>query len=119
MNSMKDKVVLITGGSAGIGRAAVQVFVREGAKVVFAARGTERGEAVQKEVEAAGGTVLFVPADVSQAGQVRDRHIGKQVDENNRLQRLEVRMRAGERRNYRVVIQFQNSAVQNERQSRH
>src|SRR5438552_3731920 len=72
MNSMKDKVVLITGGSAGIGRAAVQVFVREGAKVVFAARGTERGEAVQKEVEAAGGTALFVPADVSQAGQVRD-----------------------------------------------
>src|SRR5947208_4278412 len=72
MNSMKDKVVLITGGSAGIGRAAVQVFVREGAKVVFATRNAERGEAVQKEIEAAGGTVLFVSADVSQAGQVRD-----------------------------------------------
>src|SRR5579871_4595253 len=67
---MKDKVVLVTGGSSGIGRAAGLLFAERGAKVVLAARGVERGEGVAREIEAAGGTAVFVRADVSQAEDV-------------------------------------------------
>ena len=67
---MKGKVVLITGGSSGIGRAAALLFAREGATVVIAARGEERGRGVVREVEAAGGTAMFLAGDVSQASYV-------------------------------------------------
>src|SRR5579872_4932228 len=67
---MQDKVALITGGSSGIGRAAALLFARRGAKVVIAARGSDRGANVVREIEAAGGKALFVATDVSQATQV-------------------------------------------------
>jgi len=68
--SFQGKVVLITGGSSGIGRAAALAFARDGARVVIASRGRERGEAVLRELEEAGAEAAFVPADVSQADQV-------------------------------------------------
>ena len=66
----QEKVVLITGGSSGIGRAAALAFAREGARVVIASRGKERGEAVLRELQEAGAEAAFVPADVSKADQV-------------------------------------------------
>ena len=49
----KDKVVLVTGGSKGIGEGCVRVFVEEGgAKVVFCARGEKEGKALEGEVNA-------------------------------------------------------------------
>jgi NAD(P)-dependent dehydrogenase (short-subunit alcohol dehydrogenase family) len=68
---MNGKVTLITGGSSGIGRAAALAFSRGGAHVVIAARGAERGAEVVREIEAAGGKALCVPADVSQAPDVQ------------------------------------------------
>jgi NAD(P)-dependent dehydrogenase (short-subunit alcohol dehydrogenase family) len=68
---VQDKVVLITGGSSGIGRAAALAFARRGAKVALAARGQERGRQVVREIEAAGGRALFVPTDVAQPDQVQ------------------------------------------------
>jgi NAD(P)-dependent dehydrogenase (short-subunit alcohol dehydrogenase family) len=65
------KVVLITGGSAGIGKAAVKLFAEAGASVTFAARGAERGQRVEQELQQAGLDVRFVQADVSQAEQVQ------------------------------------------------
>ena len=65
-----EKVVLITGGSSGIGRAAALAFAKQGARVAIAARGMERGNQVVREIEAAGGTAIFVPTDVSQSSQV-------------------------------------------------
>ena len=68
---MKGKVVLVTGGSAGIGRAAAKLFAEAGASVVIAARGVERGQQAEHEIRAAGGKVLFVQTDVSHAEQVQ------------------------------------------------
>ena len=71
-DSMPGKVILVTGGSAGIGRAAAGLFANAGASVVLAARGVERGQKAEQEIRAAGGTALFVPADVSQVAQVEN-----------------------------------------------
>ena len=60
MDTLKDKIMLITGGSSGIGRATALVSAREGAKVVIAARGVERGMEVVREIKATGGEALFV-----------------------------------------------------------
>jgi NAD(P)-dependent dehydrogenase (short-subunit alcohol dehydrogenase family) len=66
------RVVVITGASAGIGRAAARLFAREGAKIALIARGLERLEAAKREVEALGGTALVAPADVADADAVEN-----------------------------------------------
>jgi NAD(P)-dependent dehydrogenase (short-subunit alcohol dehydrogenase family) len=70
MASLQGKVVLVTGGSSGIGRAAVHAFAQAGARVVVTARGVERGEEVVREIRQQGGQACFVPADVSRASDV-------------------------------------------------
>jgi len=53
---VKNKVVVITGGSSGIGKAAAQKIAAAGGKVVICARGADELAATKKEIEAAGGT---------------------------------------------------------------
>jgi len=81
---MNEKVVLITGGSAGIGRAAALLFARAGANVVLAARGAERGQKVEQDINATGPKAQFVQADVSESKQVR-RLVGQVVERFGRL----------------------------------
>lgn len=69
---LQNQVVLVTGGSAGIGKAAAELFAAEGAKVVIAARNAERGEAVARQIAKQGGSVQFFPADVSRNEQVEE-----------------------------------------------
>lgn len=66
-----QRVVLITGASAGIGRATALAFAREGALTVLIARSRDRLEEVAEEVRALHSDALVVPTDVSAPEQVR------------------------------------------------
>ena len=64
------EVVVVTGGSAGIGRATVREFAKAGADVAIIARGRERLDAACREVEALGGRALGIAADVADADAI-------------------------------------------------
>jgi NAD(P)-dependent dehydrogenase (short-subunit alcohol dehydrogenase family) len=66
----KSEVVVVTGASAGVGRATARAFAREGASVGLIARGTEGLENARREVEEAGCRAIAVPTDVADAKQV-------------------------------------------------
>jgi NAD(P)-dependent dehydrogenase (short-subunit alcohol dehydrogenase family) len=70
MASKDAQVVVVTGASAGVGRAIVRRFADEGASISLIARGRERLEAAAGEVEAAGGRALVLPLDVADADAV-------------------------------------------------
>jgi NAD(P)-dependent dehydrogenase (short-subunit alcohol dehydrogenase family) len=64
------KVVVVTGASAGAGRAAVRLFAKKGADVALIARGKDGLEAAKREVESYGRRALVLPTDVSDADAV-------------------------------------------------
>ena len=70
MGQLQDKIAVITGASTGIGHSMAAVFAKEGAKVVLAARRREALEKLAQEIDAAGGTALAVPTDVTDEKQV-------------------------------------------------
>ena len=70
--AMEEPSVLVTGAGRGIGRAIALRFARAGARVVASARTTAEIEAVAGEVEAAGGTGLAVPMDVTDLASVEE-----------------------------------------------
>ncbi|MDA3914202.1 SDR family oxidoreductase [Oleiagrimonas sp.] len=64
------EIVVITGASAGVGRATAHRFAREGARVVLIARGSTALDAAAKEVRDMGAEALAIPVDVADAVQV-------------------------------------------------
>jgi NAD(P)-dependent dehydrogenase (short-subunit alcohol dehydrogenase family) len=61
----KPEVIVVTGASAGVGRATAAAFGKRGARVGLLARGREGLEGAKREVESAGGKALTIPTDVS------------------------------------------------------
>jgi NAD(P)-dependent dehydrogenase (short-subunit alcohol dehydrogenase family) len=70
LEDLDGRVVLVTGGTSGLGRATALAFGRLGARVVVLGRDGARGAAVADEVQALGADATFVAGDVSQATAV-------------------------------------------------
>ena len=68
--SGKPEVVVVTGASAGLGRAIVRRFAREGASIGLLARGRDGLEGARRDVEELGGKALVLPTDVADADAV-------------------------------------------------
>src|SRR5262245_18170962 len=69
---LHDRVVLVSGGTQGVGAAVARAAVRNGAAVVVTGRRREVGEALAGELTAAGGVAAYVACDVADVGQCRD-----------------------------------------------
>ena len=70
-DNIRDKVVVITGASSGLGEATARMLAALGAAVVLGARRQPRIDALAAELQAAGGRALALPTDVTDAGQVQ------------------------------------------------
>jgi NAD(P)-dependent dehydrogenase (short-subunit alcohol dehydrogenase family) len=84
MNDFTGKVVLVTGGSSGIGRATAIMFGKQGAKVVVANRRVKEGQETVTMIKDAGGEATFTQTDVRIASQVESL-VGKTVEKYGRL----------------------------------
>lgn len=71
MGKLQDKVVLITGATSGIGRAAALLFAAEGAQVIVVGRSRERGVDVVRRITEVGGGAAFFAADIAQTEEIR------------------------------------------------
>jgi NAD(P)-dependent dehydrogenase (short-subunit alcohol dehydrogenase family) len=71
MGKFANKVALITGGTAGIGRATAIAFAVEGAKVVITGRREKEGQEVVDEIAKTGGEAIFIKTDVAKAADVQ------------------------------------------------
>jgi NADP-dependent 3-hydroxy acid dehydrogenase YdfG len=67
-----SRIVVITGATAGVGRATARAFAREGCSIGLLARGKERLEITKSEIEKLGGRALALATDVADANQVNE-----------------------------------------------
>jgi NAD(P)-dependent dehydrogenase (short-subunit alcohol dehydrogenase family) len=81
---LDGQVALITGGASGIGGAAVRLFAREGARVVFCDLDREAGRSTLDDVQASGGAAAFLAVDVTREEDVQ-RLVGHAVQTYGRL----------------------------------
>ncbi len=77
MSDLQYKIVLITGGSGGLGQAFAEAFAREHARVVIAARNRERLHAAAEKMARNGTQVLALPCDISRRDQVQ--RLGEEI----------------------------------------
>jgi len=68
---LQDKVIIVTGGTSGIGAGCSRHFAALGAKVVIVSNQPEAGAALEEELQAQGGQVRFIETDVSSEDDVK------------------------------------------------
>ena len=71
-NNIKDKVIIITGASSGLGEAAAKHLATLGATVVLGARRTDKIEKLAKDINETGGNALAIKADVTNPDEVKN-----------------------------------------------
>jgi NAD(P)-dependent dehydrogenase (short-subunit alcohol dehydrogenase family) len=84
MREMDDKVILITGGTSGLGEAAARLLASRGAKVAITGRREEQGNAVVSAIKSAGGEAIFIKSDVTVRSDVAAM-VAKTVERFGRL----------------------------------
>ena len=87
MGHFSDQVVIVTGGSRGIGYAIAGALLDEGATVVIASQHDERGQAAAHTLRERGGRVEFIATDVTQRDQV-ERLVGQTLDRFGQINAL-------------------------------
>ncbi|MGH8503739.1 MAG: SDR family oxidoreductase, partial [Gammaproteobacteria bacterium] len=70
MSGIKDKVVIVTGASSGLGEATARLLAERGAKLMLAARREDRLQSLAGGIEETGGTVAYKVTDVADRNQV-------------------------------------------------
>ncbi len=78
------KVVLVTGGTSGIGETAAKLYAQAGARVALTGRRADRGQAVTDAINSAGGEAIFIKADVANTARVEEM-VAKTVERFGRL----------------------------------
>jgi NADP-dependent 3-hydroxy acid dehydrogenase YdfG len=66
------ETIVVTGASAGVGRATVKAFAREGARIGLLARNPDGLEGARRDAEALGGKALAIPTDMADPEQVEE-----------------------------------------------
>jgi NAD(P)-dependent dehydrogenase (short-subunit alcohol dehydrogenase family) len=72
MNRLSDKVVVVTGGAAGIGAATAKLCAKEGARIVIFDVDAANGDAVQESIARNGGDALFLQTDVTNEESIKE-----------------------------------------------
>ena len=72
MKRFEGKIVMITGGSSGIGAETAIAFAEEGAKVVITDVNEEKGRKLAEEINESGGTAVFMKHNVADAKQTKE-----------------------------------------------
>jgi NAD(P)-dependent dehydrogenase (short-subunit alcohol dehydrogenase family) len=81
---LQDKVALITGSAGGMGKAAAELFAREGASVIVTDVLADEGEETAQAIRDTGGKAIFIKADVSQEDEVQHM-VARSIDAFGRI----------------------------------